>query len=107
MPNVRQAIVDAINEINEVLPTIANDNAQYSQLMVQRAQLNRQLTLLLSERLTGCNDELIETVIALKELVRSAEQAQQDVLQVQHLVDKAVKAVKAVENVIQGVQETI
>lgn len=107
MPTVRQSIVDAINELNKVLPIIANEPAQFPMLMLQRSRLQRQLVLVLSDTLTGSEADLSDALASLKEATQSAKEAQEDIARVDHMLGKMTKAIKAVGKVIKGVSEVV
>ncbi|GAB2664122.1 hypothetical protein [Vibrio panuliri] len=107
MPTVRQSIVDAINELNKVLPVIANDQAQFSMLMLQRSRLQRQLVLVLSDTLTGSDTDLSDALSALQEATDSAKEAQTDIANVNRMLGKMSKAIKAVGKVIKGISEVV
>ncbi|OLQ88042.1 hypothetical protein BIY22_07675 [Vibrio panuliri] len=107
MPTVRQSIVDAINELNKVLPVIANDQAQFSMLMLQRSRLQRQLVLVLSDTLTGNDTDLSDALSALQEATDSAKEAQTDIANVNRMLGKMSKAIKAVGKVIKGISEVV
>ncbi|WP_194435375.1 hypothetical protein [Vibrio fluminensis] len=106
MPTVRQGIVDAINELNKVLPAIANEPS-FPMLMLQRSRLQRQLIFVLSDTLTGSNDDLSDALSALQEVIATAREAQQDIDQVQRVMSKITKAIKAVEKVVDGIKEIV
>ena len=99
---VRSSLIDAINEMTQLLENTEDANQQFEVRLKIRELYHRLDRVIITSLVPGSND-FKQALDALAELTKQAKTAKKDLDKIPDTIKSATKAIKKVEKLVKGV----
>ena len=99
---VRSSLIDAINEMTQLLENTEDANQQFEVRLKIRELYHRLDRVIITSLVPGSND-FKQALDALTELTKQAKTAKKDLDKIPDTIKSATKAIKKVEKLVKGV----
>lgn len=99
---VRSSLIDAINEMTQLLEKADDANQQF-EIRLKIRELYHKLDRVIISTLTYGSDDFIAAIEAIDELTKQAKSAKKSIDKIPETIKSANKAIKKVEKLVKGV----